>query len=88
MVKKKIIFRNRYQQINKKLDFRVRGEKINLTSSVKYLGGSFNPNTHNTYLLEFIPKLNQAVGLLSKIRHYTPKSLLRTIYYILSLTPT
>ena len=30
-----------------------------------------------------MPKLNQAVGLLSKIKHYTAKSLLRTIYYAL-----
>ena len=41
----------------------------------------------NTYLLELIPKLNRAVGLLSKIRHYTPKSLLRTIYYSLFNLP-
>ena len=28
-------------------------------------------------------KLNRAIGLLSKIRHYTPKSLLKTIYFLL-----
>ena len=79
-----IIFRNRFQQINKKLNFRVSGEKINLTSSVKYLGVYLTPTlTWSTYLLELIPKLNRAVGLLSKIRHYTPKPLLRTIYYSL-----
>ena len=38
-----IIFRNRFQQINKKLNFRVSGEKINLTSSVKYLGVYLTP---------------------------------------------
>ena len=81
---KMIIFRNRYQQINKKLNFRVSGEKINPTSSVKYLGVHLTQTlTWNTYLLELIPNLNRAVGLLSKIRHYTPKSLLRTIYYSL-----
>ena len=77
-----IIFRNRYQQINKKLNFRVSGEKINPTSSVKCLGVHLTITlTWNTYLLELIPNLNRAVGLLSKIRHYTPKSVLRTIYY-------
>ena len=30
-----------------------------------------------------IPKLNRAIGLLAKIRHYVPKSLLKTIYYSL-----
>ena len=54
-----IIFRNRFQQINKKLDFRVNGEKINPTSSVKYLMVHLTSTlTWNTYLLELIPKLN------------------------------
>ena len=79
-----IIFRNRYQQMNKKLNFRVTGEKINPTSPVKYLGAHLTHTlTRNTFLLELIPKLSRAVGLLSKIRHYTPESLLRTIYYSL-----
>ena len=47
-----IIFRNRFQQINKKLNFRVSGEKINPTSSEKYLGVHLTPTlTWNTYLL-------------------------------------
>ena len=76
-----IIFRNRYQQINKKLNFRVTREKINPTSSAKHIGVHLtNTLTWNTYLLERILKLNRAVGLL---RHYTPKSLLRTINYSL-----
>ena len=79
---KTIIFRNRSQQINKKLNFRVSREKINPTSSVKYLEVHLTHTlTWNTYLLELIPKLNRAVRLLSTIRHYTPKPLLRTIYY-------
>ena len=77
-----IIFRNRYQQINKNLNFRVSREKINPTSLLKYLEVHLiHTLTWNTYLFELIPKINWAVGLLSKIRHYTPKSLLRTIYY-------
>ena len=78
-----IIFRNSYQQINKKLNFQVSREKINPTSSVRSRGLSIHALTWNTYLLEFIPNLNRAVGLLSKIRHYTPKSLLRTILFSL-----
>ena len=31
--------------------------------------------------------LNRAIGLLSKIRHSTPKSLLKTIYFSLQLSP-
>ena len=79
-----IIFRNRFQQINKKLNFRVSTEKINPTSSVKYLGVHLTPTfTWNTHLLEPIPKLNWAVGLLSKIRHYMSKPLLRILSYSL-----
>ena len=78
---KTIIFRNRSQQINKEVNFRVSGETINATSSVKYLRVHLTQAlTWNTYLLDFILKINWAVGLLSKIRHYTPKSLLRIIY--------
>ena len=78
------IFRNRYQQINKKLNFRASSEKINPTSSVKYLGVHLTPTfTWNTHLLEPIPKLNWAVGLLSKIRHYMRKPLLRILSYSL-----
>ena len=83
--KRKItIFRNRFQQINKKLNFRVSGEKINPASSLKYLGTHLTPTlTGSTNLLELIPKVNQTVGLVSKIRHYTPKPLLRTRCYSL-----
>ena len=77
-----IIFRNRFQQINKKLNFRVSGEKINPNSSVKYLWVHLTPtSTWIIYLLKFIAKLNQAFGLLFKIRHYMPK---RIHYYIIS----
>ena len=40
-----IIFRNRFQQINKKLNFRVSGEKINPNSSVKYLWVHLTPTS-------------------------------------------
>ena len=81
---KAIIFRNRFQQISKKLNFRVSSEKRNAISSVKYLGIHLTLTlTWNNHLLELIPKLNRAVSLLSKIRQYTPKPLIRTIYYFL-----
>ena len=35
------------------------------------------------YLLELVSRLAQAVGLQSMMRHYTPKPLLRTIYFSL-----
>ena len=54
-----IIFRNRYQQINKNLNFRVSREKINPTSLLKYLEVHLiHTLTWNTYLFELIPKIN------------------------------
>ena len=34
----------------------------------------------NVHTNNGIPKLNRAIGILSKIRHYVPKFLLKTIY--------
>ena len=37
----------------------------------------------DAHLNTLIRKLNRAIGLLAKIRHYTPKYLLKTISYLL-----
>ena len=64
------------------MNFRVSGQKIHTTTSVKYLGVYLNDSlTWETHFKNLIPKLNRAIGLLSKVRHYTPKFLLKTIYY-------
>ena len=76
-----IIFKRKHQVITKHLNFRVNGQKINPTNSVKYLGVFLNDSlTWTTHLTNLIPKFNRAIGLLAKIRHYTPKSLLKTLY--------
>ena len=54
--------------------------------NVKYLGVFLNDSlSWDTLLNTLIPKLNRAIGLLAKIRHYTPKYLLKTIYIHYSL---
>ena len=79
-----IIFKNKNQEITKHLNFRISGQKINPTTKVKYLGVFLNDSlTWDAHLNTLIPKLNRAIGLLAKIRHYTPKYLLKTIYYSL-----
>ena len=79
-----IIFKNKKQEITKRLNFRISGQKINPITSVKYLGVFLNDSlSWDTHLNNLIPKLNRAIGLLAKIRHYTPKYLLKTIYYSL-----
>ena len=68
-----IIFENKQQTISKHLNFRVSGQKIYPTNTVKYLGVYLsNSLTWDTHLAVLLPKLNGAVGLLAKIRHYTP----------------
>ena len=75
-----IIFKRKHQVITKHLNFRVSGQKINPATSVKYFRVFFkwlsemeHPSNKSS------PKLNREIGLLAKIRHYTPKS----IYYSL-----
>ena len=66
------------------MSFRVSGQKINTTTSVIYLSVCLNDFlTCETHFKNLNPKLNRAIGLLSKVRHYTPKFLLKMIYFSL-----
>ena len=65
----------KHQVITKHLNFRVSSQKINPTNSVKYLGVYLNDSlTWTTHLTNLTPKLDRAIGLLTKIHHYTTKS--------------
>ena len=77
-----VIFRPRKKQIAKHLNFRISGQKINTCSNVKYLGIMLEENPEwNLHLNLLKSKLNRAIGLLCKIRHYVPKCPLKTLYY-------
>ena len=79
-----IIFKTKLKTITKHLNFRVSGQKISPTTNVKYLGVHLNNSlTWEIHFKNLQTKLNRAIGLLSKIRHYTPKSLLKTMYFSL-----
>ena len=79
-----IIFKTKLKTITKHINFRVSGQKINRTNSVKYLGVHLsNSLTREIHFKNLQTKLNKALGLFSKIRHYTPKSLLKTVYFSL-----
>lgn len=55
-------------------------EKINPTWSAKYIEVHLtNTLTWNTYLLELKPKVSGTAGMLSKLRHHTPKPLLKIL---------
>ena len=64
------------------MNFRISGQRLHLSSKVRYLGVILQENLEwEQHLNTLIPKLNRALGLLAKIRHYVPKSLLKTIYF-------
>ena len=75
-----INFKTKLETITKHLNFRVSSQKINPTTSIKYLGLN-NSLTWGIYFKNLQTKLNRAIGLLFKVRHYTPKSPLKTIYF-------
>ena len=79
-----IIFRSKQKQITKYFNFRISGQKINVSNKVKYLGIEIEQHLDwNARVKNVIPTLNRAIGILSKIQHYVPKFLLKTIYYSL-----
>ena len=68
-----ITFKSKRKQITKYLKFRISGQKINVSNKVKYLGIQMEQHLHwNVRIENVIPKLNSAIGILSKIRHYVP----------------
>ena len=71
-----INFKTKLETITKHLNFRVSSQKINPITSIKYLGLN-NSLTSGIYFKNLETKLNRAIGLLFKVRHYTPKSPLK-----------
>ena len=81
-------FKHKQTIITKQMNFRVSGKKMKTITSVKYLGVHLNDSlTWETHLKNLIPELNRTIGLLFKVRFYTPKFLYK-IYTILSLIRT
>ena len=77
-----VIFSPKRKQITKHLNFRISGQKIEISTRVKYLGIQIDQHLNwNEHIKNIIPKLSRAIGVLSKICHYVPKFLLKTIYY-------
>ena len=70
------------KKITKHLNFRISGQKIEISIRVKYLAVQLDQHLNwNEHIKNIIPKLSRAIGVLSKICHYIPKFLLKTIYY-------
>ena len=70
------------QDNNQALKLQNKWGKINLSSTVKYLGVILHEHLEwQGHINSLLIKLNRSAGLLSKIRHYVPKFLLRAIYF-------
>ena len=80
-----LLFRPKSKRnITKHLNFRISGQYIPRTTQVKYLGLTMNEHLDlDLYFSQLKKKLNRGIGLLSKIRHFTPKHLLKTLYFSL-----
>ena len=74
-----VIFKPKNKIIIKQLNFCISGQKIKPSSPVKYLGIIMQNDLHcNSHLTKLRKKLSRSVALLSKVRYYIPKYLLRT----------
>ena len=77
-----IVFRPKETQMRKHLNFRISGQKINTCSKVRYLSLILDEHLYwNLHINSLKCKLNKAIGILSKMRHYVPKFLLNKLYY-------
>ena len=77
-----VIFKSRDRKITKHLNFCISGQKIVPVDLFKYLGLTLQGDLHwKTHLTSLEKKQVRSIGLFSKIRHYVPNFLLKTIYY-------
>ena len=77
-----IIFRHPNKKIDYDMKIKIDGKLLYPKDFVKYLGIHIDPHlnwSHHTEILSV--KLNGAVGMLYKIRHYVSKNVLHSIYY-------
>ena len=78
----------KFQQKKKSLDhsvkFKLNGKRLFLASSVKNLGLFLDEHLYwNKQLTQVIAKLNQGIGILSKLRHGAKLNILKIVYYSL-----
>ena len=77
-----LLFRPKGKTITKHLNFRISEERIKTSSTVKHLVVLLHEDLNwQPHINALVPKLSRAAGLLSKIRYYVPKYLLRAIYF-------
>ena len=82
-----VLFRSKNKQITRKLNFRISGQKIHPSKFVKYLDVFIDEHLEwKTHIMQLLPKLEYANGMLSKIRHYVARQTLCSIYHSIFLS--
>ena len=77
-----LLFRPKGKTITKHLNFRISRERIKTSTTVKYLSVLLHEHLNwQPHIDSLVTELSRAAGLLSKIRYYVPRYLLRTIYF-------
>ena len=77
-----IIFHGTSTDINFEYKIKINGHKLMPTNYLRYLGVILDDKLNGEYhCKELTGKLNRANGMLSKVRHYVPKTELKSIYH-------
>ena len=79
-----LIFRQKKKSLDHSVKFKLNGKRLFPTSSVKYLGVILDQHLYwNKQLAHVTTKLNQGIGILSKLRHYANLNILKIVYHSL-----
>ena len=79
-----IIFHSRQKTIRHKIRLLIDGQELEQVKCIRYLGDYFNCNlTWKSHVQHICNKIKRSVGILSKIRHFVPMTILLQLYYTL-----
>jgi len=79
-----LIFHSKYNKRQHNINIKMNGIRLKPSQSVKYLGVYLDDNlSWDFHIKELSKKLCRTNGIISKLRHYVPKSTLLLIYYSL-----
>ena len=81
---KLLFFQSKNKSIPHNISINIQGRRITPSSHVKYLGIFVDEHpSWNYHVKELSNKLSRANGIISKLRHYAPKSAVLSVYYAL-----
>ena len=81
---KHLLFHSKYNKKQYGINIKMQGVRLEPSRSVKYLGVYLDDNlSWDIHIRELSNKLSRANGIMSKLRHYVPKTTMLQIYYVL-----